>query len=259
VVSRPRYAAAQVADLRDCRLYRFYVTHPTSGAVVLGYVGETVRVPLRRLMEHIESQPWSDTVVRWEVDSQVFAGKTAVLAAEDAAIKAERPLYNVEGNLANPVRVPPWVAQEQRKARDLARGVQSPSWDRPLVASARSGAAARKPSARPAVRATGTPLGGWLVGSMVAWPVLAILGMLVGVRLSLSFGRSCGVGAIAATGAVLLAPVVWWLFKSLRRRTRRKVGVWAAAGVAVGLLWLLWPVIGPHLLAHLPADMTTTK
>jgi hypothetical protein len=258
-MGRPRYAAAQVADLRDCRLYRFYVTHPVTGVVVLGYVGETVRVPLRRLMEHIESQPWSDTVVRWEVDPEVFVGKSAVLKAERATVEVELPLYNYEWNQGNPHRVPIPEARRQREARDSARGVQSPSWDRPLVASARSGVAARKPSARPSVRETGTPPGGWLVGSVGAWPVLAIVGMLVGVRLSLSFGRSCGVGAIAATVVVLLAPVGWWLFKNLRRRTRRKVGVRAAVGVAVGVLWLLWPVIGPHLSAHLPADMTTTK
>lgn len=112
------------AELRECRLYRFYVTHPLTGRVVLGYVGETGRQPFERLLEHLATQPWFDTVVRWEVDPQVYYGKKAVLAAERSTIGAERPLYNVAGNERNRDRVPPPVAIRQRRARDAARGVQ---------------------------------------------------------------------------------------------------------------------------------------
>lgn len=109
-------------DLRDCRVYRFWVTHPVSGEVVLGYVGETVRQPFERLLEHLATQPWFDTVVRWEIDDRVFTGKAQVLRAEEAAIRAERPLYNVIKNERNRLRIPPPEAIRQRRARDARRG-----------------------------------------------------------------------------------------------------------------------------------------
>lgn len=109
------------ADLRDCRLYRFWVEHPITGEEVLGYVGETVRRPFARMMEHVDVQPWIDTVTRWERDPRVFAGKGAVLEAEVQAIRAEMPLYNVRENLDNPHRIPPPTAIRQRRARDTAR------------------------------------------------------------------------------------------------------------------------------------------
>jgi hypothetical protein len=122
-VERPR--------LKVCRLYRFYVTHPLTGETVLGYVGETGRQPFERLLEHLATQPWFDTVVRWEVDPEVFSGKQAVWAAERAAIAAERPLYNYEHNLANPLRVEIWRAKEQRWARDDA--ARTARWTGPDV------------------------------------------------------------------------------------------------------------------------------
>jgi hypothetical protein len=116
-------------DVRDCRLYRFWVEHPVTGEEVLGYVGETVRQPFARLMEHVDSQPWMDTVTRWERDPVVYPGKLAVLEAEAAAIRIERPLYNVKGNLDNPERVPPPLAIRQRRARDAEHG--KPRWVHP--------------------------------------------------------------------------------------------------------------------------------
>lgn len=116
-------------DLRECRLYRFWVEHPVTGEIVLGYIGETVRQPFERLMEHVDVQPWIDTVVRWERDPQVFAGKDAVLRAEAAAIRAEKPLYNVKENLDNRARIIPPVAIRQRRARDAA--ANRPRWVHP--------------------------------------------------------------------------------------------------------------------------------
>lgn len=102
---------------RDCALYRFWVRHPETGQRVLGYIGETARMPFVRLMEHIQSQPWADTIVGWEVAPAVYPSKQAVWVAEQAAIRAERPLYNIEHNMGNPDRIPPWVAVAQRQAR----------------------------------------------------------------------------------------------------------------------------------------------
>lgn len=127
-------------DMRDCRLYRFWVRHPATGRKVLGYVGETIRQPLTRLMEHIDAQPWADTITSWEVDDEVFAGKAQALRAEAAAIKAERPLYNIRENMGNPLRVKPWEAKAQRWARDDAAG--KPRWVPPK----------ERPDADPVVR-----------------------------------------------------------------------------------------------------------
>lgn len=128
----------QFVDTRDCRLYRFYVWDPRTNYTTktLGYIGETVRQPLARLLEHLNDQPWSDTIVGWEVDDRVFAGKDAVLAAEAGAIRAEKPLYNIRGNMDNGRRIPPWTAKAQRLARDQAKGRQpwSPPQQRETVA-----------------------------------------------------------------------------------------------------------------------------
>ncbi|MFI6228649.1 hypothetical protein ACIBCR_15210 [Micromonospora echinospora] len=115
---------------RDCALYRFWVRHPNTGQRALGYIGETGRMPFQRLMEHIYQQPWADTIVGWEVDPVTHPGKAAVLAAEKTAIERERPLYNIEGNMANPSRIPPWTAVQQRQARQ-------PGWQPPQKGEAR--------------------------------------------------------------------------------------------------------------------------
>jgi hypothetical protein len=119
----------QSADLRDCRLYRFWVEHPETGEEVLGYIGETVRRPFERMMEHVDVQPWIDTVTRWERDPRVFAGKGAVLEAEAQAIRTKKPLYNVRGNERNRNRIIPPDAIRQRRARDAAR--RKPRWVHP--------------------------------------------------------------------------------------------------------------------------------
>jgi hypothetical protein len=106
---------------------------------VLGYIGETARMPFQRLMEHVYEKPWADTIVGWEVDPTSYGSKAEVLAAEDAAIKRERPLYNIKGNMENPLRIPPWEQKAQRQARD-------PGWRPP----AETPTVPRQRSARPA-------------------------------------------------------------------------------------------------------------
>lgn len=122
---------SQSVDTRDCRLYRFYVWDPRTNYTTktLGYIGETVRQPIARLLEHLNDQPWADTIVGWEVDDRVFAGKDAVLAAEADAIRRERPLFNYRENLDNPHRVEIRWAERQRWARDDADG--RPRWVKP--------------------------------------------------------------------------------------------------------------------------------
>jgi hypothetical protein len=93
---------------------------PDARRIVLGYLGETVREPLVRLIEHVMDQPWADTIVGYDVDPRVFVGKAAVLEAEEAAIRSERPLYNVVHNEGGH-RIPPPLAIRQRRARDAAK------------------------------------------------------------------------------------------------------------------------------------------
>lgn len=118
-------------DLRDCRIYRFYGWDPRTNYTTktLIYIGETAREPLERMLEHVYEKPWADTITSWEADDQVYAGKDAVLAAERAAVEAERPLYNYEWNRNNSRRVEIWRQEQQRWARDDAKG--RPRWVKP--------------------------------------------------------------------------------------------------------------------------------
>jgi hypothetical protein len=129
--------------LQECRLYRFW-----GDDGLLLYVGETARQPFTRMMEHVADQPWSDLIVAWERDPQVFAGKGEVLAAEERAVKVERPLHNHEYNLRNPARVPIPVARRQRAVRDAARGGSAPAWG-PPAAGARPVQRRSRPARRP--------------------------------------------------------------------------------------------------------------
>jgi len=202
-------------DRRDCALYRFWVRHPVTGKTVLGYVGETVRLPFVRLMEHIYDQPWADTIVRWEVESTVYPGKAAVLAAEKAAIERERPLYNIEWNMANPLRVKPWEAVAQRQARE-------PGWQPP-------GKGSRVPRPRRAATAASAPAtdgwawewtpqriratlwaAGWLLIAAVVGRHVASLPAPTDAD-----GLAYGVGVATATVGLLLPG------KRRRRRSRR--------------------------------------
>ncbi len=205
--------------LRDCALYRFWVRHPTTGARVLGYIGETAQMPFERLMQHIQTQPWADTILGWEVDDAVYAGKDAVLAAERAAVEAERPLFNYEWNLANPDRVEIWRAKEQRAERDRARGV------RPAV---------RVNPVRPATPARRSPAevvltsrwtwwtAAYLSTVAVSWWLLAKADVVV-PQVVLSGRWHLGL-ALALPAAVVLAG--WWWWATTGRRWWRKLRRW---------------------------------
>ncbi len=76
------------------RLYRIY-SH--TGALL--YIGITGRkAPIKRLGEHMAKKPWAAEIARWEIDPRVWATEAEVLAVEKAAIKSERPRYNVTHN-----------------------------------------------------------------------------------------------------------------------------------------------------------------
>lgn len=214
------HALPSAVDVRDCRLYRFWVRDPDTGERVFGYLGETVRQPLARLVEHLNSQPWADTIIGWEVDDRVFAGKDAVLAAERAAVEAELPLYNDEWNRGNPHRIDLEQARLQRWARDDAAG--KPRWAPPAK---RPRAAPRTVSA-PASRTARLLLWwavlppwrqkaalwsvGWSASTLTLWASLARLGFAPDWRVN--------AGAAALLSAWAL---VWAVRHKPKRRKRR--------------------------------------
>lgn len=220
------------ADTRECHLYRFYVRHPLTGQRVLGYIGETVRQPFTRLMEHIELQPWADTILGWEVDTVTYPGKAAVLAAEAAAIRAERPLYNVRENMDNPIRVKPWDARGQRWARDDAAGrprwvppKERPGWVDEPRRRMPTNVDERRPVPRraPVVARLWEP---WQIKTALwstSWALLTWTGWLQLTQ----WGALAGWWRFGAAGT-LAAVLVWWSvarwtpgWKRWRRRVRR--------------------------------------
>lgn len=80
----PAYAGPKVF-----RLYRLF---DADGRLL--YIGQTGRMPLVRCIEHLIEQAWGGDVARWELDPQIFHSEAEVLAAEEAAIRAEKPLRN---------------------------------------------------------------------------------------------------------------------------------------------------------------------
>ncbi|QKW15406.1 hypothetical protein [Verrucosispora sp. NA02020] len=206
-------------DQRDCALYRFWVRHPETGERVLGYVGETARLPFQRLMEHIYQQPWADTILAWEVDDTVYAGKAAVLAAEKATVEAEKPLYNVEWNRGNPDRIIPPVAQRQRNARDpqWVAPAQSVRVPRPRGAGRVRTAATSTKAAKDVPQWAGSPEQIKATLWVVAWLVVACV-----------IGRQAASGPVAtwidgaAYGAGSASVLVGLLLPSPKRRRSRR-------------------------------------
>ncbi|BCL12831.1 hypothetical protein [Micromonospora sagamiensis] len=199
-------SASAVSGQRNCALYRFWVRHPETGERALGYIGETGRLPFQRLMEHIYQQPWADTILAWEVDPITFPHKASVLAAERRAIETELPLYNVDGNLANPGRIPPGRAVLQRQARD-------PGWVQPQrnVRVPRQRAPRTTAAPRP-VRRTAPPsqLTRWWRKYQTTISVWAVLWLLLWAVLWW-LGRNAWTGWEEPRNAAILASIAWAL------------------------------------------------
>lgn len=103
-------------------VYGINAAHPITGAVVLAYVGQTRQQLRAREKQHRACQPWSDRIVgKAFVIQQGNWSNAALDLRELIQIVRLRPTYNVVGNRANPWRIPPWTAKEQRAARDAAR------------------------------------------------------------------------------------------------------------------------------------------
>lgn len=126
--------------LIPCRVYWIYGPHPTMPWIsrTLLYVGECVDTPNRgprdRFAEHVELQPWGDTVPHKTYDeaiargtlivsTEVYATKRKAREAERDAIIAGRPLYNWKCNELNSLQIPRWEQEAQRAQRDKDRNI----------------------------------------------------------------------------------------------------------------------------------------
>jgi hypothetical protein len=178
---------------RTFRLYRFY-----DEAGTLLYVGITGRLPFRRLMEHVCDKPWAAQMARWEVDPRVFASEAEVLAAEKAAIIAERPRWNIAHNGNNPVRVTPMRPAPQR--RPSAPGLPPSAANRVL-------------------RSRWTWLvAAWIAASVGVWAAVDRVGLTLPIRWHL--GVAVGVPPAVAVGVWR-----WWATRG-RRKLRRLKRMW---------------------------------
>lgn len=177
-----------------------------------------MRLPFERLMEHVMSQPWADTILAWEVDDVVYCGKTAVLEAETRAIQSELPLYNVRKNEQNPYRIIPPDAIRQRRARDLERG--KPRWvhpdDRDLVSPAIRPAPQPRPTRR--LKPWQIKTGLW----SIAWALLtaAMWGGLHRFGLNGTWTRSA---LCACLASALMCWWAWWRPLDTWPRWRRRL------------------------------------
>jgi hypothetical protein len=204
---------------RPCSLYRIYVLDPRTNykTITLGYIGETGRMPFTRFIEHLYEQPFGDTIVGHpEVDPRSFADKATVVAAEEAAVKAERPLYNDEFNRGNPDRITIPEAIRQRQQREAARG--NPNW--------RPGQKTQRGAAAPARTVSPSRLGRWwqrrrwwVAGLAVAWLVLFVGGIGI-VRRILEDGGQVSAGAAGVATAPFLIALLGRVFGGPKRRRK---------------------------------------
>ena len=128
------------------------------------YVGSTTRPPGERVAEHAREKPWWGEVGRW--DAQPVADRV-LLRVEAAAIRSQRPRYNITHNGRNPHRV---------RVTSVRRPVVVQRWRR------------RGPERRS--RRYGAP-----VTPSVWWPALLVVAGLVSL--------GCGTGVWVAGGFVL--------------------------------------------------------
>ncbi len=224
-----------------CRLYRINGPHPDNARTVhdpdprvvfpaprrLVYVGECVdtdrRSPRDRWAEHLDLQPWGDTIPTRAydaaiadgtlvVDDVIYPTKRAVKRAEQAAIMTGQPLYNWVHNQLNRHQIPKWTAIAQRAERDRINQVPTHQtwaalnglrpvtwWRKPLL---RWGRLRRRDRKR-------------IIAAGLWTTVAVVVGVAVAVVSPLSVPASMAVGA--GTTAVTRL----WLGQPTRRRKVR--------------------------------------
>lgn len=97
-----------------------------------GYAGQTRQELIARYNQHMgagyrgkvgKAQPWSDLSPEIRIVCKVNLPDFWLDLLEEIVIKWNNPVYNYVHNTTNRARVPLYVAQQQRKERDLQRQV----------------------------------------------------------------------------------------------------------------------------------------
>jgi hypothetical protein len=101
--------------------------HPASGAVEVGYVGQTRRTLAEREAEHRGDKPWGDLIVGsfrivWEGEPT----DEELDEIERQFIRRLLPRYNVAGQIGMRHAVPKWEQVDARHRRDDELG--RPRW-----------------------------------------------------------------------------------------------------------------------------------
>lgn len=87
---------------RESGWWRRFLAWLLGGWQQLLYIGITERTAIARWAEHMNTKRWAPDIACWERDPRVWHSEADVLAAERAAIIAERPVHNVVHNGNNP-------------------------------------------------------------------------------------------------------------------------------------------------------------
>lgn len=187
----------QPPTVKVWRLYRFY----DAGGTLL-YIGQTGRMPLERLIEHLYEQGWAPEIARWEVDPRVWHSEADALAAEEAAIRAEKPRYNWQHN-DGPHRV--WVPKVGHYRHPGRRAGVPVAGRSPVEAVLRS------------------PwtwwLSVWVVAAVLLWWLLGVAAAHAGIGVPGASRLAVSAGLAAAAVARL-----WWVVVGRRwwRRVKRR-------------------------------------
>jgi len=104
-------------------VYAFDTLNPESGAIELGYVGQTRRTLAEREAEHRGDKPWADLIVG--SGRVVWTGEPTDDELDTIELKHIRelsPRYNIEGQKGARHAVPKWEQLDDRHARDRQLG-----------------------------------------------------------------------------------------------------------------------------------------
>lgn len=121
----------QPPAVRDLRrrgiVYACDTLNTETGAIEIGYVGQTRRTLAEREAEHRGNKPWADLIVgNFRVVWEGEPTDEELDAIEKKYIRDLRPRYNIEHNMGKSWSVPKWVQLEARHRRDDELG--RPHW-----------------------------------------------------------------------------------------------------------------------------------
>jgi hypothetical protein len=209
--------------LLDCNLYLIFTRDPwkRTTEVIVGYVGETARQPLDRLLEHIRKQWFARDFRGFLVvmdpqtgEPKVFASKAEVWAEERRLVEEYEPPYNREYNGSNR-----WLVIDGVGVHFDLPPNQPDWWP--------DGSKAAPVAVQP------TPLGAfgrwwhsvrpWVIGAPVSWlgtTVLLLWAALTWTHMAVLAAMKGGalLAGVLVGGGVAVKLLRWWLARRKRKR-----------------------------------------